>query len=132
MIHPALRDALDAILGRDRASALLEHDGSGLTATLDAAAIYAFCNRRPEDLHSEVLRQAIDLAARGRLDELVVPGRTNNGEWLEIAMQLRMQADQIASVIEHDDGDGMAVSDLQFHMYEFRPLIHRIEALESL
>lgn len=63
----ALFDALHAILGPRRAEALLGEDCCHLTAAMEAAAIRCFRERRPEDGHSEVLRRAFDLVARGKL-----------------------------------------------------------------
>jgi len=69
MVDPTLRAALVAILGEERARALIGPGDMFLSAAMEQAAIVAFRTARTEDDHSRVLRHAFDLAEAGRLTD---------------------------------------------------------------
>lgn len=53
-------------------------------------------------------------------------------EYIDLATRLRSHVEAVALVLEHDDGDGMCISDLQEAMYWLRPVIAEVEALEGV
>ena len=69
MADPILRAALAAILGEERATTLIGPGDIYLTAAMEQAAITVFRSARPEDDHTRVLRQALNLAAAGQLTD---------------------------------------------------------------
>lgn len=65
-------------------------------------------------------------------DSLIEAVARPRPEFVALASRIRSAADAVARVLEHDDGDGMCISDLQDAMYWLRPVIAEVEELESI